>query len=72
MLLAFAIAFAAASPATDAGPQTAEAKEERKICKRDAITGSRSSKRICKTAAEWKATPSEGLDASKLRSAVGQ
>lgn len=73
MLLAFAIAFAATSTADAAPSPPAEVKEERKICMREESTGSRlGSKRICKTAAEWKAMQGDGVDASRYMNAMKQ
>lgn len=67
MLLALAIAFAAAAPADSASSPPA-APELSKICRHvEPPVGTRmGSKRVCKTAAEWKATQGEGFDASKL------
>lgn len=73
MLLAFTIAFAATPGAAGTTPQPTEVKEERKICKRDAATGTRmGSKRICRTAAEWRLAEGEGLDTTKLHNAMRQ
>lgn len=71
MLLAFVLAFAAADAAPAAQPTAA--KEERKICRYvEAVSGTRmGGKRVCKTAAEWKAQD-QGLDTSKLRQISGQ
>ena len=42
--------------ASEVPAQVAEArKEERKICKREQVTGSNRTKRLCMTASQWKA-----------------
>ncbi|NML06856.1 hypothetical protein [Sphingomonas sp. G-3-2-10] len=57
-MFVFAVVMSLAAIAQDAPVQTQAVNppEERKICKRTQDTGSRmGSKRICKTAAEWRA-----------------
>ena len=64
MFLSVALAFLVASsaPAADAAaaaPSTAPAKEK-KICrKEEAMTGSITSKRVCKTRSEWEGTSAQ-------------
>jgi hypothetical protein len=63
VLAAFALAPAAAAQTAPADPAAAQAeapaKKERKICRYEQATESRlGGKRICKTAAEWKAQDS--------------
>jgi hypothetical protein len=60
-----AVQAAPAAPVTTPAPatpvQTAEAKEERKICRREmSSVGLHRSKRICLTASEWKAREGQG------------
>ena len=64
---------AAGTPATTSSPEAVktveEAKAERKICKREAVTESRmGAKKICLTAAQWKARQDgKNTDVSRVR-----
>lgn len=55
MTLALLMAPQTASPTPAPAPQAATAGEERKICRKVGVTGSRvSGKRVCHTAEEWR------------------
>ncbi|QNA86123.1 hypothetical protein G4G27_20645 [Sphingomonas sp. So64.6b] len=76
MKLLIAAAFALASPAmaqtaTNGGPastadQSTKAESERKICRSDARTSTRLSKKTCKTAAEWRKTDGQAGNADDI------
>jgi len=73
--VAFALALpahAAGTPETETAEQSAspQAKEEKKICKREeGRTGSRlGSKKICKTKAEWEQSAREARDSDRFAS----
>ncbi|HSM54450.1 MAG TPA: hypothetical protein VK839_09760 [Erythrobacter sp.] len=73
--VAFALALpvhAAGTPETETAEQAAtpQAKEEKKICKRDeSRTGSRlAGKKICKTKAEWEQNAREARDSDRVPS----
>jgi hypothetical protein len=52
MLVTLALFLAAQEPSA---PPPAPSEADKKICRREAVTGSNMSRRICHTKAEWKA-----------------
>ncbi|SFR98307.1 hypothetical protein [Sphingomonas jatrophae] len=71
--MSFFIILAAAQVASSPTPPVAAqpAAEERQICRREAITGTRLSKRTCRSVGEWKAIDAQaGAGASGLNGAT--